>query len=388
MSQHPIIHSLLQQPALLILLGAFAVLMALVIPAYFYVYRPRSNSTEWIDRLDRRSFQPFSACALCPADIIWSLLSMICAAFLCFAYFIFRFDQMFMSNPSAFLFLILRYSIPIALIALSLFLLLRIMYGKTLPAILCAVIGAVAVSGQSKAIALFTLSLLFLYLWVCAPYDAPLFFNALWLAFSAAAYGAALLFSFPLIWTAPFYIGVYIVTQVVRWKRGDPDIRGKKLAGSIVLLLLLMLCGFIAVWLAYCIKNDLGSPVSLLRSFDFYRDLFPALTGRLATLLHRPSYWNVLVFSDSFIFIAGIFAIVPLLHGLFKLRDTRCLFLLLLLPCLLAAWYFSACYALIPLFILIIGWSWSLFAERDRPLFAVGFAATILLFLFAELFIH
>lgn len=385
---HPIIYSLLQQPALLILIGAFAVLMALVIPAYFYVYRPRVNSTEWIGRLDRHSFQPLSVRALCPADIIWSLLSMICAAFLCFAYYIFRFDLMFKSNPSAFLLMMLRYSVPIVLIALSLYLLLRVMYGKTLPSILCAVIGAITVSSQSKAIALFSLSLLFLYLWVCAPYDAPLFFNALWLAFSAAAYGAALLFSFPLIWTAPFYIGVYIVTQVVRWKNGDPDSRGKKLAGSIVLLLLLMLCGFVAVWLAYCIKNGKGSPVTLLRSFDFYRSLIPGLISRFSTLLRRPSYWNVLIFSDSFIFIAGIFAIVPLLHGLFKLRDTRCLFLLLLLPCLLAAWYFSACYALIPLLILIIGWSWSLFAERGRPLFAVGFAATILLFLFAELFIH
>lgn len=388
MLQHPIISGLLQTPALVILVAVFAVLMALVIPAYFYVYRPKQNSTEWIGRLDRRSFRPLSACALCPADIIWSLLSMICAAFLCVAYFLFRFDLMFKSNPSGFLLMMLRYSIPIAVIALSLYLLLRLMYGKTLPAMLGAVIGAISVSSQPKAIALFTVSLLFLYLWVCAPYDAPLFFNALWLAFSAAAYGAALLFSFPLIWTAPFYIGVYITVQVVRWKNGNPDTRGKKLAGSVVLLLLLMLCGFVTVWLAYCIKNHKGSPVDLLRSFDFYRGLIPNLISRFSTLMRRPSYWDALIFSDSFIFIAGALAIVPLLHGLCKLRDTRCLFLLLLLPCLLAAWYFSACYALIPLFILIIGWSWGLFAERDRPLFAVGFAVTILLFFFAELFIH
>ena len=79
---------------------------------------------------------------------------------------------------------------------------------------------------------------------------------------------------------------------------------------------------------------------------------------------------------------------VPLLHGLIKLRDTRCLFLLLLLPCLFLAWYFSACYALIPALALIIGWCWCSYAQRGRPLYAVGFAATYILFLFAELYIH
>lgn len=386
--EHPVLQSLLHQPALLILVGAFTLLMALMIPAYFYAYRPKFNSTEWIGRLDRRSFTPLSAFGLSPADVVWALISMVCAVFLWLVYSILWRNAMALIDPLPLILRLVRKAIPIAITALSLYLLLRLMYGKPLPAILAAIVGAVTVLGQSNAIASFTLSLLFLYLWVCAPYDAPLFFNALWLAFSTATYGIALLFSFPMIWAAPFYIGTYIVVQVIRWKNGDPAARKKKLVGSIVLLLLLLLAGTVAVWLVYCVRHQKGSPIDLLRSFSFYKGILPNLLSRFSTLLRRPSYWHSLVFSDSFCFIAGMIAVVPLLHGLIKLRDTRCLFLFLLLPCLLCAMLFSACYALIPLLALIIGWTWSTFAQRSRPLYAVGFAATFLLFLFAELFIH
>lgn len=378
---HPILQGLLQQPVLLIILVAFTALMALMIPAYFYAYRPKPDSTEWIGRLDRRSFRPLTAGALTPADIIWTLIAMICAAFLWVVYNIIK-------RGPAWIKPLLKTSIPIAIAALALYLILRLMSSKPLPAILASVIGAVSLFSQPKAMAMFSLSLLFLYLWVCAPYDAPLFFNALWLGFSAAAYGIALLFHFPLIWAAPFYFGTYIVVQVIRWKHGDPDARGKKLAASITLLLLLLLFGMVAVWLAYCVRRQKGSPIDLLRSFSFYKSMIPGLLGRLSTLMRRVSYWHTLVFSDSFCFIAGAIAMVPLLHGLIKLRDTRCLFLLLLLPCLFLAWYLSACYALIPVLALIIGWCWSSYARRGRPLYAVGFAVTYILFLFAELYIH
>lgn len=385
---HPVLQGLLRQPALLILMGAFTLLMALMIPAYFYAYRPKFNSTEWIGRLDRRSFSPLSAFKLSPADLVWALITTLCAAFLWLAYTILRWRALALIDPFPLLLRLLRKVIPIAITALSLYLLLRLMFGKPLPAILAAVTVSLTIVGQANAIAMFTLSLLFLYLWICTPYDAPLFFNAFWLAFSTAAYGLSLLFSFPLIWVAPFYIGTYIVVQIVRWKNGDPATRRKKLFGSIVLLLLLLLAGVVAVWLAYCVRHNMGSPLDLLRSFSFYKRILPALLSRFSTLLRRPSYWHSLVFSDSFCFIAGMIAVVPLLHGLFKLRDTRCLFLLLLLPFLLCAWFFSACYALLPVFALIIGWTWSTFAQRSRPLYAVGFAATFILFLFAELLIH
>lgn len=387
---HTILQTMTKQPVLLVFLGAFAVLMALMIPAYFYTYRPKPDSTEWIDRLDRRSFQPLRAHALSPADAVWTLLSMLCAVFLYVVYYLLRFDRSFKADPGAFLKLMLRHAVPLVLIALSLYLLIRLMYGKTLPAILCAIIGAITVVSfsQSKGIAMFSLSLLFLYLWICAPYDAPLFFNALWFAFSVAAYGVALLFTFPLIWAVPFYVGVYITMQIVRWKNGDPDARGKKLAGSLVLSFLLVVFGVLSVWLVYCVRHHKGGPIELLRSFSFYKRLFPALLDGLSRLLRRPSYFSSLVFSDAFCFIAGMIAVVPLLHGLIKLRDTRCLFLLLLLPCLLLAWYFSACYALLPALALIIGRCWCHYAQRGRPLYAVAFAATFLLFFYADIFIH
>lgn len=388
MSQHKILSGLFLQPHLLILLGAFILLTALMIPAYFYAYRPKYNSTEWIGRIDRRSFQPLTANKLNTADILWSLIVMFCAAFIWMVYCILWRNVAQLDDPFVFIVRHLRNAIPIAIAALSLYLLMRLMYGKPLAAILISIVGAVSIFSQPKGIALFALSLLFLYLWICAPYDAPLFFNALWLALSAAAYGLALVFNFPLLWLAPFYLGVFITVQVIRWKKGNPEKRGKKLLGSLLLTVLLVVFGFVAVWLAYCVLRGKGNPLTLLRSFSFYKTMFPSLLDNLSSLTKRPSYWDALLFRDSFCFITGVIAMVPLLHGLIKLRDTRCLFLILLLPCLLLSWYFSACYALIPVFALIIGWSWSLFVQRGRPLYAVGFAAMYLLFLFAELFIH
>lgn len=385
---HQILNGLLQQPALLILLGAFVVLMGLMIPAYFYAYRPKVNSTEWIARLEPRRFRPLAKSPLIPADAVWTLIAMVCAAFLWVVYYIIWMGIMTLEHPFALIKLLMKVSVPVAVTALSIYLILRLMGGKPLPAILAAVIGAVSLFSQPKSMALFALSLLFLYLWMCAPYDASMLYSSVWLGLSAAAYGLSLLFHFPMVWLMPFYFGTYIVVQVIRWKNGTPGARGKKLAGSILLLLLLLVLGVIAVWLAYHIRRHKGGVLDLLRSFDFYKGLLPALFSRLSTLLQRQSYWHTLVFSDSFCFLTGAIAMVPLLHGLIKLRDTRCLFLLLLLPCLFLAWYFSACYALIPALALIIGWCWCSYAQRGRPLYAVGFAATYILFLFAELYIH
>lgn len=385
---HPILNGLLQQPVLLILLGAFTVLMALIIPAYFYAYRPRANSTEWIARLDRRSFRPLTETALVPADIVWSLIAMICSAFLWIVYYVIWMGLLSVEHPATIIKVLLKVSVPVAVTSLSVYLILRLMGGKPLPAILAAIIGAISHSTYPKALAMFSLALLFLYLWVCAPYNAPLFFRALWLLFSTGAYGLAVLFYFPMIWSAPFFVGTYITMQVIRWKRGNPETRGKKLAGSIALVLLMFVLGFLAVCLAYCVRRGKGDPITLLRSFSFYRRLFPALLSRLSGLFKRTSYWNTLLFSDAFCFITGVIALVPLLHGLIKRRDTRCLFLILLLPCLILGWYFSACYAMVPVFALIIGWCWCHYAQRGRPLYAVGFTATYALFLYAELFIH
>ena len=389
MAKHTILNGLFQQPTLLILLGVFTVLMALMIPAYFYAYRPKQNSTEWIDRLDRRSFRPLTADALNPADIVWALITMVCAAFIWLVYCILRRNVMLMANPFSFILHHLHNTLPIALTALSLYLLQRLMSAKPLPAILASVIGAISVLSMPQAIALFSLSLLFLYLWICVPYDAPLFYRkALWFTLSGAAFGLALTYSSKLIWTTPFYLGVYVAMQVIRWKNDKSGKRAKRLALSVSLTLLLLFAGFIAVCLLYSVRHHKGSPLILIRSFSFYKSLIPGLLRRLSALTHRSSYWDILFFRDAFLFLTGVIALVPLAHGLITLRDTRCLFLILLLPCLILMWYFSACYALIPAFAVIIGWSWNYYDLRGRPLFAVGFAATYLLFFFAELYIH
>lgn len=370
---------------LLLLLGA--VLLCLSVPAYYYARRPRRGTTEWIKRLDPPSAAPLQVQGLCLADALWSLLIGVCAGALRFAYDILYLrlrnsaSETLIPNPRGILLRVL----PCVVLAIALYLLLRTMFGrKPLPALLCAIMAGFLQHYAAAPTALLFLSLLCLYAWMSAPYDAPLFFHAFWLVGAGLLYAFALLLCWQAAWLAPFYFCAYLVTQVLRWRGGDPDHRGKKLTVSVLLTLLALLLGTLLLWLLYCILSRRidGSPVALLRSIRFYRELLPTFAEKLWSLFHGNPLQSVQL-PDAFVFLAGLFALPPLLHGIWKLRDMRCLFILCLLPFCLCAWLLGGTYLLpIPL-LLSLGRLWQIYTERGRSAYAVGSFGVITLCFFA-----
>ena len=271
--------------------------------------------------------------------------------------------------------------------ALALYLLLRIMFGgKPLPALLCAMLAGFTQNAVPASTALLFASLLCLYIWMSAPYDAPLFFRAFWLLAAGLLYTPVLLLCRQAAWLAPYYLAAYLITQVLRWRGGNRERRGKKLAVSLLLTLFASLFATLLLWLLYCLLSHRmeGSPVELLRSFRFYREMLPTLGKKLTTLFRSGSLLQSVMIEDGFVFLAGLASLIPLLHGTLKLRETRCLFILCLLPFCLCAWLLGGAYLLpIPL-LLSLGRLWQSYSERGYSAYTVGFFCALCLCLLAK----
>ena len=94
MSLYLILQNLLQRPGVLVLLGCFALVLCLSVPASFCVLRPRIGTTEWIRRLDARHFLPLRRVPYDAADLIWAPLTALCAACLRFVYLFFHLQML------------------------------------------------------------------------------------------------------------------------------------------------------------------------------------------------------------------------------------------------------------------------------------------------------
>lgn len=389
MSLHLILQNLLRRPGVLVLLGCFALVLCLSVPAYFRVLRPRIGTTEWIRRLDARHFSPLRRVPYAMADLIWAPLTALCAACLRFVYLFFALGLHKSDHASEVLSRLAGY-LPLRLAAcaaaaLAVYLLVRSLFGKPSAAVCCGVLLGLTLNSGVYAVTLLALSLLCLWYWMSTPYDAPLFFGGLWFAAAIVLYAGALLRSFTYLWLAPFYIGVYAAVQILRFRGGDRETRANKLVLSVLLAVLLLFFGLIAVWLVYrvVLRGD-GDPVALLRSLSFYRELFPAIAERMSRLIAPGAVWKHLYVGDAFVFFAGVLSLIPLLHGVIRLRDSRCLLLLLLLPCFLALWLCTGTYAMVLPLTLCLGWVWSVYARRGRVLLTVGFPCVTALCFLAE----
>lgn len=375
----------------LLLLVGFGVIACLSVPAYFVALRPRRGTTEWMRRLDQPHFAPLQAQGLRWADALWAVLAAVCAAalrFLCYFFTLKLYSRVgTVSLLSAAAPYIVRQLVPCLVLAGALYLLLRTMLGgKALPAMLCAVLGGCTQYKNTAAIALLVCSLLCLYVWMSAPYDAPLFFHGFWLAGAGVTYAGALLLCWRTAWLAPFYLGAYVLTQVLRFRGGDKARRGKKLAASLLWTLLALLLGALLLWLVYCLLTQRAeSPVQALRSFRFYRELPAAFAERIASLFHRGALHKSVLLSDAVVTLLGGAALLPLLHGAVRLRDGRCVFVLCLLPCLLCAWLISGAYLLQLPLLLALGRLWQIYAEREHSAYAVCFFCAAVLCFGAEL---
>ncbi|MGM9552677.1 MAG: hypothetical protein ACI3V2_00090 [Faecousia sp.] len=379
-------------PFFLPLLLLCAVLLSLSIPAYYYAIRPRRGTTEWIKRLEPTHFTPLRIHSPGWTDIAWALLTAVCAAALRFAYYFFSLKLHRKSNAMQLLSSYMPHLARLVLLsvfsALALYLLLRTMFGgKQLPALLCAILAGFTQNTAVASTALLFASVLCLYAWMSAPYDAPLFFHAFWLLASGLLYALALLLCGRAAWLAPWYLGAYIVTQVLRWRGGNREQRIKKLGASLMLTLLAFLFATLLLWLLYCLLSHRieGSPMELLRSFRFYREMLPTFGKKLASLFRGGSLLRRVRLEDGFVFLAGLASLIPLLHGTLKLRDTRCLLILCLLPFCLCAWLLGGAYLLpIPL-LLSLGRLWQTYTERGHSAYAVGFFCAVCLCFLAKL---
>ncbi len=274
---------------LFVLLVLCAVLLSLSVPAYYHAIRPRRGTTEWIKRLDPPHFAPLQIRQPGWADIFWALLTAVCAAALRFVYYFFSLKLHLKSNALQILSSCMPRLIWQVLLsvfsALALYLLLRIMFGgKPLPALLCAMLAGFTQNAVPASTALLFASLLCLYIWMSAPYDAPLFFRAFWLLAAGLLYTPVLLLCRQAAWLAPYYLAAYLITQVLRWRGGNRERRGKKLVSSLLLTFFAFLFATLLLWLLYCLLSHRmeGSPVELLRSFRFYREMLPTLGKKLA----------------------------------------------------------------------------------------------------------
>lgn len=388
-SLHLILQNLLQRPGVLVLLGCFALVLCLSVPAYFCVLRPRIGTTEWIRRLDARHFSPLQRVPYAMADLIWAPLTALCAACLRFVYLFFHLQLHRKDNAMELLARYIGRFLPrlaaCAVAALAVYLLVRSLFGKSSAAVCCGVLLGLTLNTGVYAVTFLSLSLLCLWYWMTTPYDAPLFFGGLWLAAAIVLYAGALLCSFTYLWLAPFYIGVYVAVQILRFRGGDRETRTNKLVLSVLLVVVLLFFGLIAVWLVYRVAlRGEGDPVALLRSLSFYRGLFPAIAERMSRLFAPGAVWEHLYVGDAFLFFAGVLSLIPLLHGVIRFRDSRCLLLLLLLPCFFALWLCAGTYAMVLPLALCLGWVWSVYARRGRVLLTVGFACVTALCFLAE----
>lgn len=358
----------------------FAVISAFMIPAYFYALRPRRGTTEWMKRLDQPQFAALSAFRLNWSDILWAIVAGAGTVALRLLQNLLAYlgkGQMRLFCQVLSRLAVYEY-LPGIILGVGLYLLLRGMNGRVLPAILGAVLGGIVQAENTGAAAFLTLSLMLLWFWTAGPADARMFPRALLFLGSLACYGLVLYYEWALIWLAPVYLAAYLYVLIRRWKYGPRKNRGVTLAVSLLLLLLTGILAAAAVWVFHCLRMDMGTRILDL---PFFMELMSQkFILRLRWIVQPFDFFGSVHASDVYLFVLALAALIPVFHGLVKSRDSRCIVLLGLLPFFAAVWFLGGSYFMVPAFILLTGWVWNILTEREHSLQAVGFAAALAVF--------
>lgn len=380
------------EPVLVGLLTVFFLFSVLSMLMYFYVVRHSSGSVDWISRRKYGRFEPLIWQLPTPADALWLLLSLALSAVLRVVR-IFCFLDLYTFSVQSYDDLLLaafsETMLPTLALAAACYLLVRTVYGNSLVAMLSALLGAFTHSNQLWATTLIVLSLLFLYIWMTAKPDAPLFFNAFWLVFAAMCYGAALLNCWASIYLAPMYITAYAVTQYFRWRKGDPEHRFGKLIASLVLLAAVVLVGIFLLWLLYYLSEKGKVHVlTILGSEELYAEMFPTLIQKFRDLFVRRGMRATFYAGDSFLLLLGMSCIMPALRELWKGRRLVMVLGLLALGFFSVMWVLGCVYMLMPALLLLIGGVWTAFAQRGYSRYAVFSCLAVVLCYAAELLLR
>lgn len=372
-----VLKSILADPLLLCLLLISVVFSLLSVFQYFRASRPRRGTTEWMEKVDPKHFGPLHLHRLGGADVIWAFLVMLFAACLRFCYLFFYLRLHERPNAMAILlsarYLFLQRISLCVIFALCIFFMIRLLSGRPLPAICAAVVGALVQNHNNDTAALLALSLLLFLCWMGCSYEGGIL-RGIWLVLSLGAYALCLLTCWECAWLSPLYVAGYFVVLILRFRGGDPKKRLSRLILSLVTMLLLIPAGCLALWMLYAHMSGRakGGILTAMRTFAFYQQMIPVLKTKIYHLLtRRESFLSYLVVYETFLLVSGSAACIPMLHRLFREKDSSALLLLVLLLAFPILWLASGVYLMgIPM-LLILGKLWSYFCQREKQGFAV-----------------
>ena len=368
--------SLLRETRLVAALLLCSILAVLSVIFYFLALRPRRGTTEWMQRLTQSKATFFPAPVLCDVDAIWLPVSMVLSALLRFAYIFLWLRMHLRANPAAILssasgFIFLRVGLAAALSA-GVYLLLRCMFRGGMSAICIASLSGLLISDSSDTLILLVFSLLALYLWMCTDEQSPLLPGAVWLLVSGILFAWASLTCLQSLWLVPFYFAAYVCKQVLRFYRGDPIKRLKRLILSLCFTALGLMVGLVVLFLFYVLLSGRysGDFLENVRSLSFYKSILPLIKEKVRLLLTREmSFRSSILAKDALLFIFGSLAVIPLLHGLFVLKEFRCAWLLCLADVFALPWLLCGIYLMNLPMLLLLSYGWDCYCRRERSFF-------------------
>lgn len=371
-----------------VLLCVFAIFSATLVVAYFVSLRPRRGTIEWMKRLDRPKFAPLQKTPLRWGDLAWALLSAFCAAFvrlvaLAASYLRIGRIDLLMKNLNSLLFYTF---LPTFLLAACLYLLLRTLFGRPFPAVCAAILTGLVQLGGIWCAAVLTASLLLLWLWTASDADAPLFPKMLLFLFSVGGFLVATVRYPAAGWLAPIYLIAYVYAQIVRWRKGTKHPKGVTLAVSLLLVFFMALAAAVGLWVMYCQMHEQMSSVFDLRLM--VETLPQKLSVRLRALFRLPNPLLSVYRADAFALLLALASCVPLAHGIFKRRDSRCLVVLVCTVCFAAMWILGGTFCAVPMLLPLIGWSWNTLSERNYSGLMACYAVGTCVVYFAVRFLH
>lgn len=299
--------------------AGFLILALALLLFYFSAMRPRRGTTEWMGRIDRPRFAALRCGRLRALDALWGVLAAVCGAAVAVLA-----ASGFAPQTADFL---RRQTAFGAAEAAAAYLWLRLLCADALTAALsAALLPAMLPEGPGAALVL--LSLPVLQLWMGRDPKKGLFPAGLLLPGFTLLFGAAVLPDGRFFWLAPVYVGAYIFAQVQRWHFAEHARLRALLASLGLTVLTVALC----IPVLYAGRELLaGKSFAALGLAD--GSFFPALLGALErgfAGLRRAAPETVLRWRECYVLLYAAASLLPVLHGLIRLRELRCAALLLL----------------------------------------------------------
>lgn len=299
--------------------AGFLILALALLLFYFSAMRPRRGTTEWMGRIDRPRFAALRCGRLRALDAPWGVLAAACGAAAAVLA-----ASVFAPQTADFLRLQTAYA---ALEAAAAYLWLRLLCADALTAALSAAL-LPAMLPEGPAAALVLLSLPVLQLWMGRDPKKGLFPAGLLLPGFTLLFGAAVLLDGRFFWLAPVYVGAYVFAQLQRWHFAEHARLRALLASLGLTVLTVALC----VPVLYAGRELLaGKSFAVLGLADgsFFSALLGAL-GRGFAGLRQTAPETVLRWRECYVLLYAAASLLPVLHGLIRLRELRCAALLLL----------------------------------------------------------